>query len=215
MRTFLAAIACGAAILGTGTAHAADAAVTPPTLYSADPVADTWSGFYLGLNAGYGRAKVVSTANLGLDDMRGAFGGVQAGWNHQMGSFVVGVEADIQAAHLTQTVNSSIFSLQYFGTLRGRVGVDIASRFMPYVTAGVALGGGKNDIPTQPIASKLHTGWTAGAGIETRINDKWSVKTEYIHLSLEPEAYYRGVNLNAPSAGIKANMVRAGINFRF
>lgn len=102
-------------------AFAADMAARAP-LYKAPqlPVAYNWSGFYAGVNVGYGwsddaiklaphdpvfTAGVLDIALAGgllppslATNPRGVLGGVQAGYNVQTGSLVWGVEADIAAA---------------------------------------------------------------------------------------------------------------------
>jgi len=113
-------IAIAAAILGTASiASAADMAVKAP-VYSAPVAVYSWTGFYVGLNAGYawsdpfitsnftcpaGGCSVNVPANLaniiaastGRISARGFTGGGQAGYNWQSGNFVLGVETDIDA----------------------------------------------------------------------------------------------------------------------
>ena len=82
-------------------------------------------------------------------------GGAHAGYNWQQGMLLYGVEADFQATHLNSTMNGglrytppvanqadfagTLASIDWYGTLRGRVGATIGS-FMLYVTGGVAYG---------------------------------------------------------------------------
>lgn len=91
--------------------------------------AQEWTGFYAGINAGYGAGNAVSSSRTdyvnqslsggsvfaaGVDgalaqksDMMGFVGGLQLGSNWQSGSLVLGLEADIQGAsvdiHTTET----------------------------------------------------------------------------------------------------------------
>ena len=63
----------------------------------------TWTGFYVGVNAGYGWNANDSitgrrSRRVDRDDDGGFVGGAQAGYNYQIGSFVVGLEGDIQYA---------------------------------------------------------------------------------------------------------------------
>src|SRR5205807_8946281 len=81
-----------------------------PMFYKA-PVLTTWSwaGPYLGVNIGYSAGKsktdaVFSDATLGAplfatgssENLNGLIGGVQAGYNWQVGNWVAGIEGDIQ-----------------------------------------------------------------------------------------------------------------------
>lgn len=83
----------------------------------------TWTGFYIGVNAGYGFADTDSTNSVFLpggsvlgsvgtngtltfndrnDDEDGGFvGGGQIGYNYQIGTFVIGFETDFQYADLS------------------------------------------------------------------------------------------------------------------
>jgi outer membrane immunogenic protein len=105
----------GAAVLAAGSARAADLPAAPV----AAPVVATWSwtGFYIGGNAGYswGSASANGTLDLaasvngvpfgplltpqtagGANSVNGSLYGGQAGFNWQTGALVLGIEADIQ-----------------------------------------------------------------------------------------------------------------------
>jgi outer membrane immunogenic protein len=97
------------ALIGT-PAFAADMAVKAPPPAPA-PVPYSWTGFYVGGNAGYGWATadhdwtmtllnnvVLPATVVGSDSHRfgGALGGLQAGYNWQVSNFLLGVETDIQ-----------------------------------------------------------------------------------------------------------------------
>ena len=110
------------ALGGLGAASAADIAIKGP-VYKAAPVeVFSWTGFYVGGNAGdaWGRGAIngtqvapppflpidtaaISTAASTRLKPDGFSGGGQAGYNWQTGSAVFGVEADIEAFHLRTT----------------------------------------------------------------------------------------------------------------
>jgi outer membrane immunogenic protein len=87
----------------------------PAPAFAAVPVF-SWTGFYAGVNLGYGwgngdDSRLVipagtpgfpagATATFGDDENDGVLGGAQIGYNFQTGMFVFGVEADIQAADM-------------------------------------------------------------------------------------------------------------------
>jgi outer membrane immunogenic protein len=90
------AVAFFAGLFGA-QAHAADAVIAeePAAIVEMPPF--TWSGFYVGLNAGYAFGEEVGIIDeAATEDMDGFIGGVQVGYNHQFDRFVLGVEADIQ-----------------------------------------------------------------------------------------------------------------------
>jgi outer membrane immunogenic protein len=119
MRRFLLAGAVLAA-LPASAAMAADMRVKAPVLKAPPPVAVfSWTGFYVGANIGYswGRSRndwnaaapffdgstVCGPAGDALcisgsdsNKLRGAIGGLQAGYNWQAGNYVVGLETDFQ-----------------------------------------------------------------------------------------------------------------------
>src|SRR5215218_7063501 len=93
------------ALLGfAGAASAADLpvrAAPPAPIIAAVPVF-TWTGFYVGVNAGYGwnanSGRTVFVPGVGAVDVGGNndggfVGGAQVGYNYQIGQFVIGAEA--------------------------------------------------------------------------------------------------------------------------
>jgi len=122
--------------------------------------------------------------------------------------------------------------LQWFGTLRGRVGVLATPNVLLYVTGGLAYGEIKTDVAftatgvggfvTAVALSQRDTksGVTVGGGIEGRLWGNWSGKLEYIYLDLGSVG---GTIINTPagigaswaSTRFKDNILRAGINYRF
>jgi len=152
------------------SAPAAYAAALPsrqpalPPISTAAPVL-TWSGFYAGVNAGYGWADATASGNtflgaLGLGmEADGFIGGAQVGYNFQFGSFVLGAEADIQYSDLkaSQAFGTTLpgttlaatgtaeVELEYFGTVRARLGYAFGS-VMPYVTGGIIYGDVKGSV---------------------------------------------------------------------
>jgi outer membrane immunogenic protein len=154
------------ALLGlTAGAVAADlpARRAAPAPFVAVPVF-TWTGFYVGVNAGYGfnsnnndnygypffgaptafNPFFYGNGNNGSDG--GFVGGGQVGYNYQFGSLVVGVEADLQYADLGGR-NNGYYGFYgdnggsdgYFGTVRARIGVAF-DRVLVYATGGFAYG---------------------------------------------------------------------------
>src|SRR5215217_1785142 len=120
----------------TGIASAADlpARAAPPAPMIAAVPLFTWTGFYVGVNAGYGWNSGDSRfydpafgyTGSGGDD-GGFIGGGQVGYNYQIGTFVIGAETDIQYAN-TGNRSYGAFSDDgdgYFGTVRARAGVAL------------------------------------------------------------------------------------------
>lgn len=104
-------------------------------------------------------ANLVRTATNQFNDGRQGFlGGAQAGYNYQFSrSFVAGIEADIQGTSLDRnftatntalstsgnswTASTQVSnSLDYLGTVRGRIGVTPTPNLLVYSTGGLAFG---------------------------------------------------------------------------
>ena len=63
-----------------------------------------WTGFYVGLNGGYGNATFKDpyvTPVLGTFSSTGGLAGLQVGFNYQIDKYVIGVEADYDWANLS------------------------------------------------------------------------------------------------------------------
>lgn len=219
-------LTASAIALLSGTAMAADAIVynEPAPVVVADTF--SWEGAYIGLNAGYGFGK------LKADDVsvkpRGFVGGVQAGYNWQFDQVVAGIEADFQGS--TMKKSESLFDdagvfegdtkakIQWFGTVRGRLGANIAERTMLYGTAGLAYGKVKLEaydagIDLFQTASKTRAGWTVGGGIEHAFTDNVSLKTEYLYSDLGKVKFREDGEVTK----VKTNFhtVRVGVNYKF
>ena len=214
--------------LGTGAAAAADMPVkTKPVPFIDVPF--SWSGFYVGVNGGYGWGRsswsdpVVGT-DSGHFNTRGALLGGQLGYNWQLGSVVFGVETDADWANISGNGNGGVCLADaggvcqtkqtWFGTTRGRIGYAFG-RWLPYVTGGGAYG----DISaaqSNGTSTTTRFGWTAGGGVEYSLDRNWSAKVEYLHLDLGTAGFFSAAN-NATTLSVPAkdNLVRAGINYHW
>jgi outer membrane immunogenic protein len=137
-----------------GAADAADRPVLAPQPYYAGPLLPVdWTGFYFGVNGGYGWAQgTTDTYFLGgilhaQGKPSGGVAGGQLGFNWQMGSLVFGAEIDGQwsgqRAALASTCNPNCSALQEvniktFATGRARFGYAF-DWILPYVTVGAAM----------------------------------------------------------------------------
>jgi len=129
-------------------ASAADMGARIPT--KAPPLAEpvwNWTGFYIGVNGGWGWARSTHTDALGLStgDFRqtgGLIGGT-IGYNWQTGPLVLGVEGDLDWARINGSVGgcftgNCFTEMQAFGTARGRLGYAI-NNWMPFIAGGAAF----------------------------------------------------------------------------
>jgi outer membrane immunogenic protein len=218
---------------------------TPPSVDVYAPAAHDWTGFYLGVNGGFGTGTsdwtgdyisggVVAGSQDGSFDMSGGMVGVQAGANMQMGNFVLGIEGDVDWANIsgegdaidpanaTPSVPSA--SLDWLASLRGRAGFAIDNVLL-YGTAGVAWGGGELGITNldgagdDVTADISASGWTAGIGAEMAVTDNMSIKAEYLYTALSMDEVSFDDVPPADSLAVNSDLnfstVKVGLNWSF
>jgi outer membrane immunogenic protein len=187
MTKLLGRAAAGALAIVAAAASPAPAADMRPVLKAPPPAIYNWTGFYVGANAGYswGRSRndwnffvpnffvgdttcatltgggALCVAGGESSSLRGAIGGLQAGYNWQSGNYLVGVETDFQLSGQkgdgTFNGQTAVFAitggvpvgtsisatyterLRWLGTLRGRVGYA-SDGWLVYATGGLAYG---------------------------------------------------------------------------
>lgn len=222
-------LALTSAALLTASAQAADLGwsggnASPVNMYTPSS-AFQWSGFYAGVNGGYGFGNVsrepvgggpVTNNNTGGWELGG-----QAGYNMDMGGFVIGAEADLQWSNIGYEAvigaNTAKASIDGFGTVRARAGIAF-DRVMPYVTGGVAYGRGTVSSTTGAgvvtSQSNTHLGWAVGAGLEAAATDNITLKAEYLYVDLGSQPYTTAPGGNS-DVGQRFGVIRAGINYKF
>lgn len=197
--------------------------------HSVPSLAFDWNGFYAGLGVGYsaGDADVHYSADIdGVYDFSmapsGWFGGVTAGVNYSLDGVVVGVEADVSLADITDTVpdvtdlaETVTSTTDWTGTLRGRVGFH-AGDFMPYLTTGVVAAHVNSSGTDGPGVEEDATlfGAVAGAGVEVAVADNITVKGEALYSWFGDHTWYEGEAYQNVSTSSSAS-VRGGVNFHF
>ena len=210
---FAAPLGANAADLGMRPAYKAPAYVEPAVF--------SWSGFYVGINGGYGFGTSDWTGAVPVSlDPKGWLFGPTIGYNLQTGSWVWGVEGDWDWSSQKQSKgcggNTCTFDDQWFATLRGRIGYSGWSSVMPYFTGGAAFASEKAQNSAGGITTDTRVGWTVGAGVEYALWSSWSVKLEYLYADLGKFSCPTCVpGPGADQVSFKNNIVRAGINYRF
>jgi outer membrane immunogenic protein len=227
-------IAVAAAIAAFGVVSAASAADLPRKAPAYSPPvmapAFSWTGVYIGINGGWGWGDSTWTnrsngINSGEFNVDGGLVGGTVGINYQFGSWVFGLESDLNASWIKgsqggvfcgaprscQTENT------WLGTARGRLGYAW-DRWMLYATGGAAYGDLKMTPPApDTFTARSTVGWTAGAGVEYAFAGPWSVKLEYLYVDLGKTAC---ASITCSLAGgvdvdFKTSVIRGGINYRF
>lgn len=165
-----------------------------------------WTGFYAGVHAGWGWGD----ANNGSLD--GYALGLQAGYNYQLVSgLTFGVETDITITGIDGLAAGGVFTADYVGTLRARIGYAF-DRVLIYGTGGLAYAGG--DLNVAGLSNdQSHYGYAIGFGIEGMITSNVSVRLEYLYTDFGSRTYQ---TVGGPvSVGFDSSVLRAGVNYRF
>jgi outer membrane immunogenic protein len=142
--------------------------------------------------------------------------------------------------------------INWIGTLRGRVGWLPINSLLVYATGGLAYAHTQTTVSFTGIGpafvggilpspwggvttvsnSTIRTGWTLGGGLESRLDQHWSIKGEYLYYDLGNETLNSTLKISCPSCGApgnlttitlgmqsvavyRGNIVRLGANYRF
>ena len=200
-----------------------------------------------------------TTATFGNRSQDGFSGGAQVGYNYQFtpgSGVVVGIEADAQYLDFGRSRNNAfvsgalapgyyvtdprgLSSLDYFGTVRGRLGYAF-DRTLVYGTGGFAYGSGSADRSFGGYAGNdsFRTGYAVGGGVEFALptesflnffrSSAVTFKVEGLYVNLDRNTRNQGAFVinaasNFPvvySSGIGRRsdefaVVRAGLNYKF
>src|SRR5580692_3171679 len=249
MQKLVYATALSSLLLGTTlAANAADLPPAPPMAPRA-PVAYipaapmfSWTGFYIGGNLGgaWSRGNVVDSlfgVNFNNGNSASFAGGGQVGGNYQIGSFVVGAEADFDwfANNNNSGSGTTVPGVGIFrASANDRWETTLAARFgyawdhaLFYGKAGGGWVGAGNFAVTNVGTGasvtvsngNTNVGWLVGAGFEYAITQNWTARLEYDYLALNNASYtviVPGVGLDTfTNGGRNVQTVTAGVNYLF
>lgn len=156
-----------------------------------------------------GQATAASRGTIGDFRAQGGFVGGQVGYNWQYGpSVLFGIESDLQYARIEGSKTGAFtnpngtipvsgianFNIDWFGTVRGRVGM-MADSWLLFATGGLAYGrvgynlsaietGGLALFQTALSASETKYGYVVGGGIEYAFSANITLKGEYQFINL-------------------------------
>ncbi|MFC5068421.1 outer membrane protein [Flaviflagellibacter deserti] len=225
MKPLMRIVGAAAILVWGGAASAADYPMATTSEFV------NWTGAYFGGFGGYAAGEITADADTAPYDaeydLNFALGGVEFGYNHQFGQFVVGGEIDISFTDgdtsETLAVGEYESNIDWLATFRLRAGYAW-NNLLIYATGGFAaaetddrfLSGGAEEETTGS-----RKGWTAGAGFEWAFYDKWSVKGEYLFVDLGDDEAIQDPNGVLP-VGFGSSVVehqyhvgKVGINYHF
>jgi outer membrane immunogenic protein len=227
----------------------------------------SWTGFYLGVNAGgtWGNTsnRISATTGSGTvtippgdvttingigannsNELRFVGGGT-AGYNYQMGQFVLGLETDFDSFSVKQSRSTTFQSgllisppvtytigqrvtTDWLWTVRPRIGWAMGPLLL-YGTGGMAMTPIKLETafatnrvpPDQAVVAidKTKTGWTAGVGGAWMFMPHLSAKLEWLYSdfgSVHGTATTpTGFATITSEAKVRAHLIRMGVDYRF
>jgi outer membrane immunogenic protein len=198
MKKIMIGCAALAALFSFETANAADLPRPAPAPYykapAVVPPAFSWTGFYLGMEGGYGWGHETYTDNfiggVSHSPQGGLFGGV-LGYRYQIGQFVLGAEGTAAWADLNDTVSaggiSETFKTRSLYTATGQIGYAFGQALL-YAKGGWAGAYVNNNLTAPGILvasnSQDDNGWTVGAGIDYAVLQNVVLGVEYDHMDL-------------------------------
>lgn len=222
MKRFTLLLALAAGVLTASQALAADRPYKAPAQAPASNLF-TWTGFYLGANAGYGWNKFEgdSTGIVGVsasETPSGFTAGIEGGYRYQFANRVVaGIVADINVGDFSANKNiagpvNADFQGSLFGSVRGELGYAFEG-FLVYGTVGYGLERGKVSVLGFEDTA-THGGIVYGGGIASPITKNLFLKAEYLRYDLGTEAYSFVGPLGA-KVDTTIDVARVGLQYRF
>jgi outer membrane immunogenic protein len=233
----LAAAMAGFVVAGPALAADLPAHSAPPAYLPPPPPVFTWTGVYLGVQAGYewGTTSTNLLTNPGATfagglpgySQNGVTGGAHLGMLVQSAHFVYGVEGDVEGSSFkgSQAVTGALTSVStredINSSFRLRFGYAW-DRTLFYATGGVAIADFNNSYNNAGVGldSDGHTrfGWTVGGGVAYAITNNLSVRAEYRYTDFGST---NDVLANSTGGALQTrvhesdNAVRVGISYNF
>lgn len=195
-------LSAGAILVFASSGAAADDASKP-----------RWDRLYAGISVGgasgtHGTRFLddigVLPANAGIfDDQSGFVVGAHAGFNRQFGRWALGLEGNLIATTIEGsgsrdsvsmpgwTVHTDV-DVNWLATGVARVGLTWGNTLL-FAKGGVAvmqfeMNGYTTNLGTTTNANRssdFSLGWTAGAGVEWALTDKWSLRLDYDYINFK------------------------------
>ena len=156
---------------------------------SADVTPADWAGSYIGALGGAGRQGVTTKGGGASDDLtaNGFSGGFYSGKNWMRDRLMLGYEgatslATTQGSAAQPGAPTARYRDYLDGDVRLRAGYAIG-RFMPFVAAGLTFSDAEDwDTAHNRFRDNIaSTSVTFGAGLDTMVSDRVSLRMEYLH----------------------------------
>lgn len=206
-----------------------------------------WTGAYFGLNVGgtWGPTDIHDSFGTGFGipasqtiNAGGVIGGAQAGYNYQIGNFVIGGELEFEGMDFRAHGSGPFFfglgqysrtsDADWLGTAGLRLGYAV-DRLLFYAKGGAALSEFRYQDATTFFGALLNDttdsadrwGWMIGAGVEWAFAANWTAKAEYEYIGFDRQ----NLTLNPIAGSLQAqiplgiansmSIAKVGVNFKF
>ena len=241
MRTsiLMVSVAIATVVVGIKAASATD---LPAPVYTKAPAivdpAYNWSGFYLGVHAGYiwGRSRVFDNGVLTESGAPtdGFVGGLLAGYNRQMGPLVLGLEGDFgwsnAQGHGTVVVpppppppplppGPNAYHLMWDSHFVGKVGFT-SDRWLLFATGGIAIAGfsfQEGVPPGTPPSNRIpatYVGFSIGGGAEYAFTQHLLGRLQYIYDDFGGRSYTTADG-GTYRVNLTSQTLRGGLSWKF
>jgi outer membrane immunogenic protein len=235
----MVSVAIATVVVGIKAASATD--LPAPAYRKAAVIVDpayNWSGFYLGVHAGYiwGRSRVFDNGVLTESGAPtdGFVGGLLAGYNRQMGPLVLGLEGDFgwsnAQGHGTVVVpppppppplppGPNAYHLMWDSHFVGKVGFT-SDRWLLFATGGIAIAGFsfQEGVPPGTLPSNripaTYVGFSIGGGAEYAFTQHLLGRLQYIYDDFGGRSYTTADG-DTYRVNLTSQTLRGGLSWKF
>ena len=177
----------------------------------------TWTGFYIGANAGYIWGEVDEPGAFPDIDPEGLFLAGRVGYDHQLdNNIVLGafLFAPVFFADEDQSVGAIEFEaeLDWAITFAARAGYAFGN-VLPFVMAGYVIGEGTGTAEGAGVdfdLTETHDGYMLGLGVDYRVSEMFSVGLSWAYSDLSAENYEfttpHDIGFEASGLSVKADL---------
>jgi len=218
-----------------------------PAQSAGAPVGNDWCGFSAGVHGGgaWGSSSWtdLGAGYVGSHSPSGALGGLQVGFDQQVGTWVWGLRADASASGISGSHLDVIFTdgaapeydrgkIDYTGTITARLGYTFGPALVS-VRAGAVWAHARYSLEGYyapglefALGNATRWGWTAGIGVDYGFAGRWAAFFEYDYLGLGTyranlscitvhACSFLGTGTISIDVRENFNVLKAGVGYRF
>ena len=202
--------------------------------FAADPMADVpmtapgfdWTGYYAGLQGGYGwgRSDITGTAGTPFSaspDLHGGFVGGHVAGLWQFDQAVIGAEAELNYASIDGMAEAGPGSnfgtdIKWFGSVNAKAGYAM-DQFLVYGIGGIALAGIETSQDAAPAFADTRTkaGWTVGAGVDYAMSNNIVVGAQYRYYDFGSEHFDAPDDFQDRNQNVDLNAFSLRFSYKF